>query len=176
MEEFITKTLSLGALFLTILIISFLISLITKNSDFYSSILKKWGIQFIFILTLFSTIMSLVLTHAFDMIPCDLCWYQRIFMYPVVLISGFAWYKKDYRNGAIYSLLLSVFGFIFALYNYLLQVSEPLKNSDTFCSPDSLVDCSIPEFVHFGFVNFPYLSMVGFVLVIISSFYAARKK
>jgi disulfide bond formation protein DsbB len=175
MEEIFIKILSLGALLISVLIISFLISFIFRSSSSYTKFLKKYGLQIIFIFSLVATLGSLALSVVFEQPPCDLCWYQRMFMYPIVFISGFAWYKKDFKNGAIYSIMLAVIGALVALYNYLLQISDTLKSSSTFCSPGSATDCSIPEFVEFGFVTTPYISLVAFLLIIISAYYASRK-
>ena len=41
--------------------------------------------------------------------PCELCWYQRIVMYPFVIILGIAYIKKDYQI-AFYSMILSAIG------------------------------------------------------------------
>lgn len=176
MEELSIKLMSIGALVISIFIISFLISFITKSTSFYSNLFKKYGIQFIFVFSLVATLGSLGLSFLFEMPPCDLCWYQRMFMYPIVFISGFAWYKKDFRNGAIYSMMMAIIGALIAMYHYLIQISDSLKSSAAFCSPTSVVDCSIPDFIEFGFVTTPYISLVFFVTIMIASFYVSRKQ
>jgi len=175
MEEIFIKILSLGAIVISVVIISFVFSFITKSSGFYSTFLKKYGLHIVFIFSLIATLGSLLMSVLFELPACDLCWYQRMFMYPIVFISGFALYKKDYKNGAVYTLMMAVIGALFALYHYLIQVSGTLRNSTTFCSPTSAVDCSVPDFVNFGFVTTPYISLTAFVLIIISAYYAARK-
>lgn len=174
-EELVTQTLALGAIVVSIFILAFLISFITKSSGFYARFFKKYGLEVIFIFSLISSVGSLIYQLIWGMAPCDLCWYQRIFMYPIVLISGFALYKGDRRNGAIYTILLSIFGAALGLYHHLLQTSQFLKSSSTFCAPGTANDCSIPEFIHFGFVTFPYLSLTIFVLMLIAGFYASRR-
>lgn len=174
MEQLFIKFLSLGSLVIAIFILSFFISLLLKASDFYSNFFKKYGLHVVFVFSLVATLGSLVLSEILELLPCDLCWYQRMFMYPLVFISGFAIYKKDYKNGAAYSIMLSVIGAVIAIYHYLLQVSDSFKYNQFFCEPGTVADCSIPEFIEFGFVTIPFISLTAFVLVIISSYYVKR--
>ena len=175
MEELFIKTLSLGALIISVFILSFFISFINRSDKAYAKFFKSYGIQTIFIFSFIATLGSLVMSIFFELPPCELCWYQRMFMYPIVIISGFAWYKKDYKNGAMYSIMMAVIGLLFSLYHYLLQISDTLKNSEAFCSPNSAIDCSVPDFVEFGFVTTPYIALTAFILIIISAFYASKR-
>lgn len=174
MEEFFTKSLSLGALLISALIISYLLALAFKSSDFYSNFLKKFGLQVVFVFSLVATVGSLLMSIYFDFPPCDLCWYQRMFMYPIVFISGVAIFRKDFKGGSINTIIMAVIGSLIAIYHYVLQFSDSLSSNSAFCSPTS-IDCSIPDFVHFGFVTTPFISLVAFILIIISAFYAQRK-
>jgi disulfide bond formation protein DsbB len=175
MEKFFITTLSLGSLFLTALIISFLLSLFTKQKTAYAKILKKHGLVSIFVLSLIATIGSLLMDYYFNFPPCDLCWYQRMFMYPVVFISGYALLKGDKKEGATYTILLSFVGMFIALYHYILQISDTLKANSAFCSPLGGGDCSIPDFVEFGFVTTPFISSVAFIFIIICAYYVRKQ-
>ena len=53
------------------------------------------------------------------MAPCVLCWYQRIFMFPLAVVLGMACYSDD-RRGAIYGLVLALGGVMVAGYHTLL--------------------------------------------------------
>ena len=174
MEIIFIKTFSLGAIIISVLILSFLISFITNSTNFYSDLLKRRGIHLIFVFSLVAMVGSLLMALFFDFPPCDLCWYQRMFMYPIVFISAFSLYKKDYKNGATYSLMLAIIGAFIALYHYLLQISDYLKNSLALCSPFSVADCSLPDFIEYGCVTTPYIYVMAFLLIIISAYYASR--
>ena len=52
--------------------------------------------------------------------PCELCWYQRILMYPFVVILGIATVKKDYKI-SLYSMVLSAIGGCISFYHYSMQ-------------------------------------------------------
>ena len=94
--------------------------------------------------------------------PCDLCWYQRVFLYPQVLIFIYAGLRKD-RSVLPYTLLLSVAGFCIALYHHFLQIGYDLMKP---CSTAPFaVDCAKPSFVEFGFVTFPFMAVVLFAFL-----------
>ncbi|HDX9707084.1 TPA: disulfide bond formation protein B, partial [Bacillus thuringiensis] len=59
-----------------------------------------WAVSFI------ATCGSLYLSEILKFEPCNLCWYQRIFMYPLVILLGVAIIKKDYAV-SVYSLIIS---------------------------------------------------------------------
>lgn len=179
MEDLFIKMIAGGSVLIAVFILSFLLAIIFKSSSLYSKFLQNYGIWVIFWASLLSSIGSLILSMWLDLPPCDLCWYQRIFMYPIVFISGLAIFNKDYKNGSIYSMFLAIVGAIFAFYHFLLQRSEILSSNSAFCSLDdglsNSIDCSVPYFIEFGFVSIPFMSLVFFLLIIIASFYARRK-
>lgn len=78
---------------------------------------SSWSVSFI------ATLGSLYLSEIMKYEPCTLCWYQRILMYPLVLLLGTAIIRKDYRIG-IYSLTLAIIGACIAAYHYSLQKSH----------------------------------------------------
>ena len=86
-----------------------------KVSDFFS----KNGIMFAFIIALVAQVGSLFYSNYAGFSPCSLCWFQRIFMYPEVILLGMALFKKeDYIVD--YSLALSIVGWIVSAYhNYI---------------------------------------------------------
>ncbi len=160
---------------MSVLILSYILAVSTKNANFYIKFLNKYGTQFIFILASLSLVGSMILSLAFTFPPCDLCWYQRIFMYPIAFTSGISLYRKDLRGGAIYSIVFAIIGGLIALYHYLLQMTSFVGESAVLCSPTAGSDCSVPEFVKFGFVTIPFVSLIVFIVIIISSIYVLRK-
>ncbi len=71
------------------------------------------------LLALLATGGALFLGEVMGMTPCVLCWYQRIAMFPLVLILGMAVYSDD-RRGALYALPLALAGVGLAIYHSLL--------------------------------------------------------
>jgi disulfide bond formation protein DsbB len=109
-----------------------------------------------------ATLGSLFLDMALGMDPCSLCWYQRIFMYPLVLILLTGLLLLD-RRVAWYALPLAFFGWMTAFYHLLMYLG---------IVPESLQPCGDgPSCVQddlglFGFVNIPMLSLLSFSMVI----------
>ncbi len=119
--------------------------------------------------------LSLFYSEVLHYAPCDLCWFQRIFMYPMVFLFAYAWYKKD-RAVIPYALILSLFGFAIATYHHMLQIGFDLMKP---CSTAPFaVDCAKPSFIEFGFVTFPFMAMVLFgfmIMVLTTSLYKNNK-
>ncbi len=171
--ELITKLLSffiIIILFLEFLFIFILIFKIHIKSIKISRIFKKIkenSLYLIFLISFFSVFGSLFFSEIADYSACNLCWYQRIFMYPIFLISFFSSLKKDFGVN-FYNFILASFGFLIASYHYI---------TSTFNISDLLIcnisnSCLVEYFKEFGFVTLPLMSAVSFVSIIfLSSFY-----
>ncbi len=110
--------------------------------------------------------LSLFYSEYLGYLPCSLCWFQRILLYPTVILFAIAWYKKDYHVYR-YILALSSIGFIIALYHHSLQMgySEIIP-----CAANAVfIDCAKPSFVEFGFVTFPFMAVIAFSLLFLTS-------
>lgn len=111
------------------------------------------------IVSLTATFGSLFASEVMKFIPCDLCWYQRILMYPMTILLGIAYFKKDaliYR----YTLPLSIGGILVSGYHYYLQQFAP-KDSSGFCT----TGCTGKYIDWFGFVTIPFLSFIAFSIL-----------
>ena len=82
--------------------------------------LNKTLIYFAFLQSIVATLGSLYFSEVMKLVPCTLCWYQRICMYPLVAILGVSiWEKK--KDIYKYVLPLSIVGLFITLYHNLLQ-------------------------------------------------------
>lgn len=93
--------------------------------------------------------------------PCKLCWYQRIAMYPLVLILGIAARHGDVRVRR-YAAPLAVIGAILSTYHYLLEWFPSLDSG--VCS--ATTPCTVIWFRQIGFVTMPYLALSAFLLIL----------
>ncbi len=92
--------------------------------------------------------------------PCELCWFGRILMYPLVLISGVALLKED-KGFTDYVLPLSIPGVALAFYHYGLQkLNFPNPFRCTAANP-----CSALQVNYFGFMTIPFLEFVAFCVI-----------
>ena len=94
-------------------------------------------------------------------IPCTLCWYQRILMYPLVIVLGVASYKQD-KSVTRYALPLSVLGLLIAAFHYLEQ-KVPWISSSAVCRTG--VPCDVQYINWLGFITIPFLSLVAFTII-----------
>lgn len=112
---------------------------------------------------LLATLLSLFFSGILHLPPCILCWYQRICMYPLVIILAVGISKKD-KNLPLYVLPFSVTGFFIALYHYLLQ-KNVIPESAAPCIQG--ISCTTKYIELFGFITIPFLSLVAFLLITI---------
>jgi disulfide bond formation protein DsbB len=93
--------------------------------------------------------------------PCVLCWYQRIFMYPLVFIIGAGIFRKDTKFYQ-YVLPLSIVGLGISIYHNLLYY-KILQESIAPCVNG--VSCTAKYVEYFGFITIPFLSMCAFITI-----------
>lgn len=122
-----------------------------------------WGVWAGFLLTLASAVMSLVYSEIYGVIPCGLCWMQRVFIYSQVVVFGVSLFLKDMR-AAWYSIWLSVFGAAVSLYHHYIQISD----NGTLPCPASGGDCGKRFIYEFDYITFPFVafSMLAFVIIL----------
>ncbi len=107
------------------------------------------------------TLGSLYLSEVAKFPPCILCWYQRIAMYPLVVILAVAALRRD-RQVSWYVVPLAVVGAGISIYHYLI---ERFPDSVSFsCSAD--VPCSTVWVWKFHFLSIPAVAGIGFALII----------
>jgi disulfide bond formation protein DsbB len=120
-----------------------------------------------------STIGSLFFSEVMQLPPCVLCWYQRIAMYPLVLIIGTGILKNDARGMKYYALPLALAGLGIAFYHNLLYYGI-IPESITPCTQG--ISCTSRQIEWLGFITIPLLSLLGFAVVSACLlFYRAKK-
>lgn len=119
------------------------------------SLLLAW------VAALIATIGSLYFSEVLHYIPCTLCWYQRIFMYPLSIILGVAFYRND-KEITKYALPLSVIGIIISGYHIALQKIPYLQQFEM-CTTG--VPCSKDYINWLGFITIPVLAFIAFTII-----------
>jgi len=110
-----------------------------------------------------ATLGSLFFSEVMEFVPCTMCWYQRIFMYPLVLIFLINLLYPDEKIFK-YSMPLVVVGFLFAFYHNLLMWGI-ISESAVPCKQG--IPCSTEYFEYFGFINIPFLSLSAYTLILV---------
>ncbi|MGG3449485.1 disulfide oxidoreductase [Domibacillus aminovorans] len=135
--------------------------------------LKKDNLLFIAWATSFTAMLgSLYFSEIVGYEPCELCWYQRILMYPLVLLLGLAVVKKDIK-AAMYSLLMSGIGGLISLYHYGIQKVTFLTDAAPACGR---VPCTGMYINWLGFITIPFLAFTAFTIIFIASLLILRGK
>ena len=127
---------------------------------------------FAFIISLVSTLGSLFFSEIMHFIPCSLCWYQRIFMYPLVLIFLINLLFPDDKLFK-YAILLVIFGWLISIYHNLLMFGIIPENLSP-CVQG--VPCSTDYINWLGFITIPLLSFFAYTIVLILLIILKRKK
>ncbi len=109
----------------------------------------------------FTTLGSLYLSEIAHFVPCPLCWYQRICMYPLAVALLVGGLRRD-REVWAYVLPPAVIGAAFAIYHTQLQAFP--AQSHLFCVIND--PCTVRYIWEFGFVSIPFMSLAAFSFII----------
>jgi len=109
-----------------------------------------------------ATLGSLFFSEVMQLPPCTLCWYQRVFMYPLVVIFGVSYVIQD-RRSLFYSAPLIVVGWGTATYHLLLYY-QIIPESFAPCVQG--VSCTSRQIEWWGFVTIPLLSFLAFTALL----------
>jgi disulfide bond formation protein DsbB len=147
-----------------LMVVVIIVSLVFRNER----LIKFFGgnaILFSFIIALFATLGSLFYSEILGYEPCKLCWFQRIFIYPQVILLGIALWKKNGSTARYNSIALSAVGAIIAGYHYLLQIGVAPEIP---CSALGYsVACSQAFVMSFGYITIPMMALTVFAMIIV---------
>jgi disulfide bond formation protein DsbB len=125
-----------------------------------------WGYELwaAFVVAAIATGGSLFFSEVAHFVPCELCWYQRICMYPLSILTLLLAYHGDHR-AARYLLPLPIVGAGVSIYHLLIEnkvIKEPAQC--LISAPGS--GCGTKWINEFGYITIPTLALTGFVLLI----------
>lgn len=159
--EIANKILSVFGLFGQVATVILLLTLVLPEK--FKKLIKfisKYALMIVTLISAVSVSSSLYYSEVVGYRPCELCWYQRIFMYPLFFIFGLALYKKD-KNVLDYGLLLSGIGTVIAIYHNLVTYGFNLGSTCTVLG----TGCAKQFFMKFGYITIPMLSLTAFALI-----------
>ena len=123
----------------------------------------NWYILFLcWLLVSVSAMGSLFFSSVMEFAPCVLCWYQRIFLFPLVIILAIGLFPFD-KKVVKYTLPLAIVGWLTAAYHNLLYAGIIPKSIQP-CSQG--VSCTEEYINLFGFLSIPMLSLLSFSTII----------
>jgi len=124
-------------------------------------------LYFAWVVSIFAFLGSLFFSDVMKLVPCKLCWLQRICMYPLVFILGVGLIIKD-RKVPYYVLPLSTIGWVISFYHVLLY-NKILPEAQGFC--EAGVSCTTKYVSYFGFLSIPMMSFIAFSLITLATIY-----
>jgi disulfide bond formation protein DsbB len=140
-----------------------------RTKQLFKHPLFRWiasrGLLLSFIVAVTATVGSLFFSEVAGYEPCKLCWYQRIFMYPLVIIFGLVLGKRE-RITVTYGLVMSALGAFVAANHYYLQTTK--TSSLIPCSTVGYsVSCADTFVMNYGYITIPMMALTAFVLICI---------
>jgi len=121
----------------------------------------------VWLVALVATSGSLIYSEVVGFIPCKLCWFQRIAMYPLVVVLAVGAIRRE-ATVKYYALPLSVVGLGISVWHYLIQTFPGLETG----ACDLANPCSAKWVNTFGFVSIPFMAGAGFLLIsVVLAFY-----
>jgi disulfide bond formation protein DsbB len=118
-----------------------------------------------------ATLGSLFFSEVMGLKPCILCWYQRIFMYPLVVVFLVGLFQLD-RSVFHYALPIAMIGWCFAVYHYLVYSGYIPENLQP-CSKE--VSCVEIDLELLGFITIPMMSILAYTAIILLLFIFRRR-
>lgn len=172
MTAITNNILSILTIIANILSVLVIVILIAKKPAAWLKAIKHYALPATFLIALIATLGSLTYSEIIGYEPCKLCWLQRIFFYPQLILIGLAWLKKDYKIFD-YIITLSLIGALFASYHYLLQIGAAPSIP---CSALGYSQSCSQNFVlRYGYITIPMMALSGFILNFLISLIARRK-
>ncbi len=170
-----TNILSAGVVIadiIILLLIGVFITLFLKNKTSITTQVARFVSDNIlllgFLVSVGALLGSLFYSNIIGFVPCELCWIQRLFIYPQVILFGVGMYhaKKGMSTAGILlsSFIMSIIGAAVAAFHSYGQLYNP--GILAACEVNG-VSCSKLYFVSYGYVTIPTMSLTVFLLLII---------
>ena len=132
---------------------------------------KEYYLYLAFLVAWLSMVGSLFFSEILKYPPCVLCWWQRIAMYPLVVIFIIGILKKT-SEMHLYAFPLAIFGTLVAFYHNLLYYGL-IPESAGPCIQG--ISCTTKYIEFLGFITIPLLSLLGFLTILLSLFLYQRQ-
>jgi disulfide bond formation protein DsbB len=152
-----------GQLSVGLLLLAGLLRLVGVQGPLASIRAAIWGYELwlAFLVSALATGGSLFLSEVANFVPCELCWFQRIFMYPIAITTLLAALFNDHR-AARYLLPLPVIGAGVSIYHLLVE--NGVVEQTQACLVSAPGGCATKWIDEFGYVTIPTLALTAFAL------------
>lgn len=134
-------------------------------------------LQITALLATIATLGALTYQYVYLTPVCVLCWWQRIFMFPIEIIIAVTLWTKTRMNHLIVGLLAAI-GLPIAAYHYYGHYQKYVAGNPFLlpCSTNPLEpSCTLSPIVTFGFITIPLMAVIVFVAILSLTYLAHRK-
>jgi disulfide bond formation protein DsbB len=109
-----------------------------------------------------ATLGSLFFSEVSDFVPCQLCWFQRIAMYPLAVLLPIAALRRDLRGGALYALPFPIAGGLVSIWHVYIEINPDAEPSGCRVA----APCSTKWIDEIGYVTIPVLALTAFAAIL----------
>lgn len=108
--------------------------------------------------------------------PCEMCWFARILMYPILILIIIYFWNKD-EKVVDYILALSWIGILLEWYQYYYQMAYSTAEVKAYiCGDSTWANCAATDVIYNGFITIPFLCLVAFIIIFLSALFWKRKR
>jgi disulfide bond formation protein DsbB len=168
--EVINKILSLGTIFIQVVILLLIINLvfIRHRENKVLLFFKKYTFYFGFLFSLSAVLLSLFYSNIVGFPPCELCWVERIFLYPQLILFSMELYKRD-RSIVDFSIVFAILGSIVSIYHVYIENGGSSSLGCAVLAPTNLnqVSCAFRYIYEFGYITMPIMALTLSLFIIL---------
>lgn len=177
--ETLNQLLAIGTIFLQIAVVALLLNLVFFRSHTNQILIffKKNTFVLGFLIALASTMLSLFYSNVVGFPPCELCWINRIFIYPQVILFGMELYKKD-KAIIDQSLVLASLSAVTSIFHVYIENGG---SSSIACAigGKAAVSCATIYVQEFSYITIPVMALTTAmftILLLLNYKYMSRAK
>ncbi|MFZ2152160.1 MAG: disulfide bond formation protein B [Minisyncoccia bacterium] len=177
----IVSTLVLLSIPLIVILIIIRYTYVLPYTEWVRTQLNENALTFGFLTSLFATIGALTYSSVYDFAACDFCWYQRIAIYPMILLLGMAAIRKE-KLIKPYVIVLAIAGILVSAYHWSIHMisvygSQAAADGLVPCDATGILpSCSQTEVLEYGFITIPFMAISTLALVIVLMLFIKSKK
>lgn len=174
--HYLNVFLGLGAILLQILsVIALTLLFLGPKKNIFLDYVDRHFLVLSFSISLFASVFPLVYSEIIHFLPCYLCWWQRIFMFPTLFLFATALWDKDRKVVRYAASLLSV-GFLISVHQNFVYYFGETSNLPCDASGVSCYQHLVSEFG--GYISIPMLALTAFfallTLLAVAHFYPKK--
>jgi disulfide bond formation protein DsbB len=154
------KIMALGTIFIQVIIL-----LIVVNFIFFRSkenkilfFFKKYTFVFGFLIAFGAVAISLFYSEIVGYPACELCWIQRIFLYPQLILFSMELYKRD-RSIVDFSIIFAILGSLVSIYHIFIEMGGQSNLSCADPSVTTEISCATRYIFEFGYITIPIMAL-----------------